>query len=393
MNQEFNRLYSKSLALLQELTTSEGLLASTIEADNYKRIWARDSMVCGLAGIWANDGTVINGLKESLLTLARYQHETGMIPSNVLPKHDDVSFGSLVGRIDANTWFIIGACLYFQHTKDEQTWENLLPHLQQCRRYLKACEFNNKGWIYTPLSGNWADEYPIHGYTLYDNTLRIWGEQLWDELAGDSISQTEQLSEKTRQNFWPLKNTDAKIIYQDAPYREALEQGVSHFGAFILPGLYDMRFDAAANALALVLFELQLEQKQELVRYIDYLESHLRLPVIPAFWPLIDEHSEDWYLLKGNHSFSFKNNPGDFHNGGIWPVWMGLFCYGLAHQGMHDQVQRVVVAFMDAVDKNPSWDFEEFFNARTLQVGGKNQMGYSASGIVFMKKALDLASE
>ncbi len=60
---EMRALYSDALALLHQLVTKDGILASTIETDNYKRIWARDSVVCGLAGLWINDTCLINGLK------------------------------------------------------------------------------------------------------------------------------------------------------------------------------------------------------------------------------------------------------------------------------------------------------------------------------------------
>ena len=162
----FKKLYDESIHLLHRLTTPHGILGSTVKADNYKRIWARDSIVCGLAGLMIRDEILIDGLKNSLLTLAKCQHELGMIPSNVLPTdYTDISFGSLVGRVDANTWFVVGCCSYYLETKDEENWVLLKPAVAKCRTYLKSVEFNGNGWIYTPLSGNWADEYPVHGYT------------------------------------------------------------------------------------------------------------------------------------------------------------------------------------------------------------------------------------
>jgi len=110
--------------------------------------------------------------------------------------------------------------------------------------------------------------------------------------------------------------------------------------------------------------------------------------LIPAFWPAITEESEDWNLLKDNYSFSFKNKPGAFHNGGIWPVWMGLFCLGLANNGLQKEAEAIIAGFTETISENPNWDFQEYINAQTLEVGGKTEMGYSASGIVFMHLAL-----
>ena len=385
----FQKLYEDAIDLLHRLTTPYGFLASTIEADNYKRIWARDSIICGLAGLMIEDDVLVEGLKNSLLTLSKNQHELGMIPSNVMPNiKGDASFGKLVGRVDPNTWFVIGSCEYYQKTKDETTWSQLKPAVEKCRAYLKSVEFNNQGWIYTPLSGNWADEYPVHGYTLYDNMLRLWGESLWQAITGEVINNFKSLKERTFANFWPSEGISEENIY----HKYSLEQHdfgtIKHFMAFILPGKYDTRFDAAGNAIALLQFELNDVQKRSISKYISSITSEISKPLIPAFWPIITEISEDWNLLKGNYSFSFKNKPGAFHNGGIWPVWMGLFCLGLAKNGLQKQVEDIISGFTESVSENPDWDFQEFFNAQTLKVGGKTQMGYTASGIVFMQLAL-----
>jgi len=135
VSNQLNILYNDSLKLLRQLSTSQGILASTLESDNYKRIWARDSIICGIAGLLAEDKTIVQGLKASLLTLAKYQNKQGIIPSNVLEKENDVdiSYGSLVGRVDTNTWFIVGCCLYYLNTKDEETWLFLIPSIFKSR--------------------------------------------------------------------------------------------------------------------------------------------------------------------------------------------------------------------------------------------------------------------
>ena len=89
MSDQLNILYDDALKLLRQLTTSRGIQASTIASDNYKRIWARDSVICGIAGILVDDSTIIEGLKTSLLALAKHQNNQGVIPSNVLEKDND----------------------------------------------------------------------------------------------------------------------------------------------------------------------------------------------------------------------------------------------------------------------------------------------------------------
>jgi len=377
-------LVEAAKALLHQLETPEGFLASVEKADNYKRIWARDSVVCGLAGLWLKEDSLIKSLRNSLLTLAKHQHTLGMIPSNVDPETNSVSYGSLVGRIDTNTWFIVGSCLYYKYTQDQKTWNALKLAIDKCRIYLQSTEFNAKGWIYTPISGNWADEYPVHGYTLYDNVLRLWGEKLYSEISIKDTNELNNLIEKSFYNFWPSEDCEDRYIYQKPAFKKAIEYNPSHFSAFIIPGKYDGRFDAAGNALALLLFELSKEQK---IKFSNYL-SKLPKCLIPAFWPALNENSEDWFLLEGNYSFSFKNQPGHFHNGGIWPVWMGLLCFGLAKQGMKEEAKRIRTSFLNLIAHNKNWDFQEYIDSNHFKLCGKNKMGYTASGILFMHLAL-----
>ena len=181
---------------------------------------------------------------------------------------------------------------------------------------------------------------------------------------------------------------ESPSIYQKAPFEKALNSELEHFIAFILPGIYDTRFDAAGNALAMLLFDLSQEQKERMKDFVQSLEAALGSSLIPAFWPIMTEASEDWYLLEGNHSFSFKNTPGNFHNGGVWPVWMGLFCFGLAKQGLRESAQQIVDSFLRCVKSDPHWDFQEYLSTPTLELKGKTKMGYTASGIVFMRLAI-----
>ncbi len=379
--------YQQARELLQELAGPHGFLASAIDEDNYKRVWSRDAMVCGLAALLEDDPKLIEAYKQSLLTLAKYSHENGMIPSNVDPLTDDVSFGSLVGRVDANTWFVLGACLYYLHTNDQKTWSQLVLAVEKTLAYLKAIELNDRGWIYTPLSGNWADEYPVHGYTLYDNALYLWAKRLWVRINGLPLDLA--IENKTQLNFWPLDKEPEGSVYQAGPYQRALVMNAYHYGAFILPGRYDLRFDAAANAFAMLLWPLDQDRKDRMANTVENFTHQIGTPLIPAFWPIIDSKGSDWHLLKGNFSFSFKNHPGSFHNGAIWPVWMGLFAMGLSAQDMPELVDQIAKAYKAQIDACPDWDFKEFVNSKSMEFDGKSKMGYTASGLVFLRAALE----
>ena len=60
-------------------------------------------------------------------------------------------------------------------TNDISFAEEKLPQLKKCLSLLDSWEFNNRGFVYVPRSGDWADEYILEGYVLYDQLLRLMG--------------------------------------------------------------------------------------------------------------------------------------------------------------------------------------------------------------------------
>ena len=47
--------YIESINLLKKASSPEGFLASALDSSNYKRVWARDGVICGLAALASGD--------------------------------------------------------------------------------------------------------------------------------------------------------------------------------------------------------------------------------------------------------------------------------------------------------------------------------------------------
>ena len=158
--------YEKAVALLHACATDDGFIASPTRNDNYCRIWARDGVIIALAALLTRQDTLVHAAGRTLETLARYQGPHGEIPSNVDRKTERVSYGGTTGRVDADLWFIIGCGEYWQATGDDDFLDRLLSVIEKARYLLGAWEFNNRGLLYIPLAGDWADEYLHNGYVL-----------------------------------------------------------------------------------------------------------------------------------------------------------------------------------------------------------------------------------
>ncbi len=380
--------YIKAKELLLSVSTEKGFLASKSDISNYKRIWARDGVICGLAALLDGDDTLVSAFKNTLITLSENQHKLGHIPSNVWfdKGNTQISFGGLCGRVDTISWYIIGVCNYVRFTKDQAFLNTQIPHIEKGFLLLEAWEFNNKQLMYTPTSGNWADEYPIEGYTLYDNCLRLWALQCYQKLKPSKKQsfKIEGVRQCTALNF-THSNIKENLYHEKA--LSQTDQKPYWLAAFSPKG-YNTKFDAFGNALALML-NLKNESVQEnLINHAQKLSASLDLNLLPAFWPVITKRDKEWADLEANNAYEFRNHPYEFHNGGTWVVVNGFFGLGLikANQTkLADQFLKQI----NVINKNDDWGFYENFNTETSKPIGIPNCAWSAAATILLTKGLD----
>ena len=73
----------QAIELLRQVSTPHGFLATPTDRHNYRRVWARDSVVTGLAALVSEDTQLIETFRQSLLTLAKYQGKAGQILAQI----------------------------------------------------------------------------------------------------------------------------------------------------------------------------------------------------------------------------------------------------------------------------------------------------------------------
>lgn len=370
-------------AALQTIRTAcvpEGILAAAVRHDNYARIWSRDSAIAGIAGSLFNDAAVTAAWGASVQTLAEGQSPHGQIPSNISTEkgQKNVSYGTLAGRVDATSWWVISASLYLLHTGDTTRAADWRPRVHKALQILRIWEMNERGLVYTPLGGNWADEYVYSGYLLYDQVLRVWAlrtagmafqQENWREEA-------ERLTQLVRLNY--SRNNDPATRYHAKAYAQTdFPQGYwpSGFG----PQGYDVRWDMAANALALLLGIN--DQAAPLTAFLNTLAAELNHWMLPVFWPVIRPGDPDWRLLADNHLYAFKNQPYCFHNGGSWPVFLGWLALALAVHGADEPSRAIAQALEQSLHaEEPPLTMHEFWRTDTRKPGGVPHLCYTAAG-------------
>ncbi len=389
--------YERSLNLLRTCLTPSGFVASPILVDNYARVWARDGVISGLAALASGDTELIAGMRQTLTTLSRHQGPHGEIPSNVTLDNHQSSYGQLVGRVDALLWYVIGVCAYIQHTRETDYQAFALPTVERAL-FLAACwQYNNRGLIYTPLSGNWADEYIQQGYVLSDQLLRlmalrcaarVFNRVEWEE-------QALSLRQLLTVNYWPVASScDDPLVYHPHAYRYQVTQQPTneHWLPAFSPAGYATYFDGLAHALTLVTGLADSEQHQRAETYVQALEQDRGSALLPAFWPVIEPGDANWAELQSNHLYGqMKNQPYHYHNGGLWPVLTGLYAVGLVRYNERERAMHVLKAINAANMQGSAgaqWEFPEYLHGQTTAPMGTKYMAWSAAASILASQAL-----
>ncbi len=375
----------KAVDVFRRSISEQGFLATSSGKENYNRVWSRDSAITALAICLHQDKSLYPAIKQSILTLAAYQLENGLIPSNVGLDESGkplVSYGTLVGRVDAQTWWIIQSCLYIKVAHDEALKKELYPKIKRTLALLEAWEYNARHLIYTPLGGNWADEYILSGYTLYDNSLRylalhlcaiLWPEEFEYRKKADLVHQVLQV------NFSDTNSLE-KFLLHPRSKNDWERLAKPYLAAAFDAAQYLPFFDAAANGLSALLGI----KNNNLPQQIDSFLANPNIGFVPAFWPVINEQMPEWQLLRNQYNYSFKNFPYHFHNGGSWPVMSGILSLGLRMNGeeiLADHMKNSYEYFLEQVDH---FQFSEYISVSDRKPGGKKDMCFSAAGYLFL---------
>lgn len=126
----------------------------------------------------------------------------------------------------------------------------------------------------------------------------------------------------------------------------------------------------------------------------DYIQNQIVQPsmsLLPAFHPVITPLDLDWQELQMGFSFSFKNHPYEFQNGGLWPILSGLYVADLAMRGKQDMAERYLKG-IDQANALPmngeAWSFPEYVHGKRHIAGGTPHLGWSAAAAIIGYHAL-----
>jgi len=115
-------------------------------------------------------------------------------------------------------------------------------------------------------------------------------------------------------------------------------------------------------------------------------ELAVNLP--PNFFPFIEQEDPDWlprYLL--------FNNPGEYHNGGIWPFICGFYVAALVAAKRYTLAKEKLVALTHCIQTsntgNVEFGFNEWIKAQDGKPMGQDWQTWSAALYLYAAKCVE----
>lgn len=388
MNHRFKK---EAWSVLTNSAKNFGFVATAQDTDNYARLWSRDSAIASLAVLSHGKEELYPAVKSSILNLLEAVGEGGVFPSNVSFNNDGdrsgQSYGGPVGRTDSPFWWAVTALSYMEVAQDFGIKGVVADAIEEIERRAHAWEFNNKHLMYSPASSNWADEYPVEGYILLNNTLRLWMLRKASHiLSSDNYAiKAEQVLGSIKYHFFG-EPAGAQSLFTPAQLEKVdnLESGERILMSFT-PGASLNHIDTLGWSISML---LGITSESTTKKMVERLRKEVGGTLAPAHWPIIDEDHTLWGAIASNYAYNFKNHPGHFHNGGVWGLTQGFTAaamntlFGKEHAYMVSY-ERMLESSME------DHPFAEYYSYPELKPGGVKNLCFSAGSYLIAAAAAD----
>ena len=339
----------------------------------YPEPYTRDLMF-SILGIGVSENKkLLESIRKVLETLAKNQTEHGHIPSLVHDKEDR-------GSSDTTPLFLLGIGI-FRKLSGEQDFLN--NAVEKALIWMEYQSPSDRFLVAQQPTSDWRDEIWVTGYGLYVNTL------VYSYLR---ILGKNERADKIRSEMSRFTITGGTI---QGHVHEGLVVKHKPYYAFWSYKIYSSeRFDLLGNSLAILSGLASPSRSEEMISWIeDECESmkkkgDLAVDLPPNFFPYIKPEDPDWHPR-----YAIYNNPGEYHNGGIWPFICGVYVAALVAAKKHSLAQDKLLALtrLIKISDNPgiSFGFNEWIKAQNGKPMGQDWQTWSAALYLYAAKCVE----
>ncbi len=339
----------------------------------YPEPYTRDLMFSIFGIAVSGNKQLLESIRKVLETLAKNQTERGHIPSLVHNMDDR-------GASDSTPLFLLGVGIFrkvtgeadFLHDAVEKslTW---MEYQSPSDRYLVAQQ---------PTS-DWRDEQWMTGYGLFVNTLVYSYLRILDR-PERAVRVRQEMSRFTITVDSNHHHVPEGLVVKHKPYY-----------AFWSYKIYSsQRFDLLGNSLAILSGIASPSRAEEMISWIEeecdemQKRGELAVDLPPNFFPFIQPTDPDWLPR-----YSTFNNPGEYHNGGLWPFIDGFYVAALVAAQKYTLAEEKLMTLTHCIKitntRNVDFGFNEWIKAQDGKPMGQEWQTWSAALYLYAVKCVE----
>ncbi len=349
----------------------------------YPEPYTRDLLLSILGIAVSENKVLIDSIRRVLQTLAENQTEKGHISSLVHDKDD-------LGSSDSTPLFLLATGIFRKMT-GESTF--LHDAVEKALTWMSYQSPSDRHLVAQQPTSDWRDEQWVLGYGLFVNTLvysylRLLGR---DEQA-DKLH--KEMSRFTITGGVIHNHVHEGLVVKHKPY----------YALWSYKVLSSERFDLLGNSIAILSGIASPSRADQMVSWIEAECASMResgelaLDLPPNFFPYTHPEDPDWH-----ERYTQFNNPGDYHNGGIWPFICGFYIAALVAAKRYKLAEEKLIALTHAIklsntveERNPDsfgkgvvFGFNEWIKAQTGKPMGQDWQTWSAALYLYAAKCVE----
>jgi hypothetical protein len=316
---------------------------------------------------------LIESIRRVLETLAKNQTERGHIPSLVHDKEDR-------GSSDTTPLFLLGVGIFRKITGEH---DFLQDAVRKALTWMEYQSPSDRYLIAQQPTSDWRDEQWVTGYGLFVNTL------VYSYLR--LLGQHER-ADRMHREMSRFTITGGTIHHH---VHEGLVVKHKPYYAFWSYKIHSSeRFDLLGNSLAILSGIASPSRAEEMISWIEdecagmRKKGELAVDLPPNFFPFIKPEDPDWHVR-----YSSYNNPGEYHNGGIWPFICGFYVAALVATKRYTLAKEKLVALTHSIKISNTgsvdFGFNEWLKAQDGMPMGQDWQTWSAALYLYAVKCVE----
>jgi len=312
-------------------------------------------------------------IRTVLETLAKNQTEHGHIPSLVHDKEDR-------GSSDSTPLFLLGAAIFREISGE---YDFLQDAVSKALTWMVYQSPSDRYLVAQQPTSDWRDEQWVMGYGLFVNTLVYSYLRLLGQNNIANIVRHE-MSRFTITGGSMHHHVHEGLVVKHKPY----------YALWSYKIYSNERFDLLGNSLAILSGTASPTRAEELISWIEEecadmrKRGELAVDLPPNFFPFIRPEDPDW-----RERYSVYNNPGEYHNGGIWPFICGLYVAALVAAKRYKLAGEKLMALTHIIktsnNRNIDFGFNEWLKAKDGRAMGQDWQTWSASLYLYAVKCVE----